>query len=123
MVWKKKHYPFNPHVTVYDSDSGEFARRLFGVINRYKYRLEFRADELEVMESQKGQASFSLALAFNSELVRQVVGKEIRAEDVQALPEDRRLELIGRLCKHLAASSTQDQTLEMFPSVGAHVSA
>jgi len=123
VVWKKKNYPFNPHVTVYDSGSGEFARRLFGVISRYKYRLEFRADELEVMESQKGQATFSLALAFNSELVRQVVGKEIRAEDVHTLPEDRRLELIGRLCKHLAASSVQDQTLEMFPSVSAHVSA
>jgi 2'-5' RNA ligase len=123
VVWKKRNYPFNPHVTVYDSDSGEFARRLFEVISRYKYRLEFRADELEVMESHKGQASFSLALAFNSELVRQVVGKKIKAEDVQALPDDRRLELIGRLCKHLAASSAQDQTLEMFPSAGAYISA
>jgi len=116
VVWKKKNYPFNPHVTVYDSDSGEFARRLFEVISRYKYRLEFKADELEVIESRKGQASFSLALAFNSELVRQVVGQEIRAEDVWALSDDRRLQLIGRLCKHLAASSARDQNLEMFPS-------
>jgi 2'-5' RNA ligase len=120
-VWKKKNYPFNPHVTVYDSDSGDFARRLFGVISRYKYRLEFRADELEVMESRKGQASFSLALAFNSDLVRHVVGKEIKAEDVHTLSEDRRLDLIDRLCEHLAVSSTQDQALEKLLPVGAQL--
>lgn len=114
-VWNKPDFPFNPHLTVYDSDSGEFARRLFSVISRYKYRLRFRADELEVIESRKGQESFSLALAFNSELVSRVVGRRINAEDVHALSQERRLELIDRLSKHLATLSGQDRPLDMFP--------
>ena len=115
-VLKKPHYPFNPHVTVYDSNSSEFARRLFGVVSRYKYSLKFRADELEVIESRKGQDSFSLALAFNSELVGRVAGRKISAEDVRKLSEDRRLELIARLCKHFSDLSAPGRSLELFPS-------
>jgi 2'-5' RNA ligase len=113
-VWNKRDYPFNPHITVYDSDSGEFARRLFSVISQYKYRVKFRADELEMIESRKGQESFSLALAFNSGLVHRIVGRKIDAGDVRELSADRRLELVRRLCKHLSALSVRNETLDLF---------
>lgn len=101
-VWNKPDFPFNPHLTVYDSDSGEFARSIFDVISRYKYSIRFQADELEAIEAKKGQGSFSLALAFNSELVKQVSGRELAAKDVHDLSEKSRLDLIDRLAYYLA---------------------
>jgi hypothetical protein len=102
-VWSKSDFPFNPHLTIYDGKSPEFAHRLFDLISRYEYPLRFRAEELEAIESRKGQNSMSLALAFNSDLVRRAVGRDINAAEVPKLSEQRRLDLIDRLCRYLAA--------------------
>lgn len=110
-VWSKSDFPFNPHLTIYDGKSSEFAHRLFDLISRYQYPLRFRAEELEAIESRKGQDSMSLALAFNSDLVRRAVGRGIDAADVPKLPEQRRLELIDRLCKYLAALPKRQEVL------------
>jgi hypothetical protein len=102
-VWNKPDFPFNPHLTIYDGKSAEFAHRLFDLMSRYEYPLRFRAEELEAIESRKGQDSMSLALAFNSELVRRAVGYGITAAEVPRLSEHRRLELIDQLCRYLAS--------------------
>jgi hypothetical protein len=106
-VWSKPHYPFNPHITLYDSASNEFARRLFAVISGYTYRLRFRASELEAIESKKGQGSLSLALGFNSNLVRQVAGERIAPAAVKALSVEQRLRLVDLLCSHLSGLSAR----------------
>jgi hypothetical protein len=106
-VWSKPHYPFNPHITLYDSVSNEFARKLFAVVSTYTYHLRFRASELEAIESKKGQSSLSLALGFNSNLVRQVVGERISPASVKALSAEQRLRLVDLLCGHLSRLSAQ----------------
>ncbi|MGZ3698579.1 MAG: hypothetical protein ACXVCH_10830 [Bdellovibrionota bacterium] len=102
-VWNKPHYPFNPHITLYDGGSREFAHKLYEVINRYTYCLKFQADQLEPISSMKGQESMSLAFAFNSKFVRQALGEKIGPRTVLEFTEERRLQLINRLCQHLAA--------------------
>lgn len=102
-VWNKPNFPFNPHITLYDGKSREFARRLYAVISRYDYCLRFRADELEPIESIKGQESMSLAFAFNSKFMGKVLGERIGPDAVPILSDERRLELVERLCQHLAA--------------------
>jgi hypothetical protein len=109
-VWSKPHYPFNPHITLYDSGSSEFAHKLFSVASKYTYCLRFPADQLEAIESRKGQASFSLAMAFNSELVYSVVGEKVCASDVRDLTEERRLQIVEHLCKHLSSSVAHSST-------------
>jgi hypothetical protein len=106
-VWNKPHYPFNPHISLYDGNSREFAERLYELVSRYSYCLKFQADELEAIESKKGQTSLSLALAFNSDFVSQVVGEQINADAVSSLSEDRRLQLVERICQHLAEASAK----------------
>jgi hypothetical protein len=123
-VWSKPDFPFNPHLTIYDGKSSEFAHRLFDLVSRYEYPLRFRAEELEAIESRRGQSSMSLALAFNSALVRKAVGRGIVATQVPRLSERRRLELIDRLCKYLAtlpkqrSSQAADQPSLPFPKEG-----
>ncbi len=106
-VWNKPNYPFNPHITIYDSESKEFARRLFAVMSKYHYYLKFQANELEAIESRKGQDSFSLAFAFNSKLVSRVIGERLTADRVSTLSQERRLQLVDRLCEHLSAISVR----------------
>jgi len=102
-VWSKPHFPFNPHITLYDGSSSEFAHRIYTVISRYNYCLRFRAEALEPIESVKGQESMSLAFAFNSRFVGQVLGEKIAVGSVSTFSDDRRLQLVERLCQHLSA--------------------
>ena len=113
-VWSKPHYPFNPHITLYDGSSKEFAHRLYAVISRYSYRLRFQADQLEPIEALRGQQSMSLALAFNTKLVRQVIGEKIGPDSISTFSESRRLELIEKLCKYLSALPPERQDTKPF---------
>jgi hypothetical protein len=108
-VWNKPHYPFNPHITLYDGGSKEFARALFGVISRYSYCLRFQAEELEPIQAIKGQESMSLAFAFNSKFVWRALGEKIGPRVVADLSEARKLQLVERLCQHLSAMPSPGQ--------------
>ena len=113
-IWKKTDYPFNPHITLYDGTSKEFASKLYACMSRFSYCLRFRAEELEPIESRKGQQSMSLALAFNSTIVGKVLGEKIRPDIVQRLPEDRKLQLVDKLCHHLASMPAAKQGFRGF---------
>jgi hypothetical protein len=113
-VWNKPQFPFNPHVTIYDGNSKEFAQRLYAVISRYNYCLRFQADELEPIQSIKGQESMSLAFAFNSKLVFQALGEKIVPGAILLLSEERKLQLIERLCRHLSALGTTVRPFKAF---------
>jgi hypothetical protein len=102
-VWNKPHFPFNPHITLYDGGSKEFAHRLYSIVSQYQYCLKFQAEKLEAIESRKGQQSMSLALAFNSRWVRKALGEKIVPTMVQEFADDRRLQLVEKLCLHLSA--------------------
>jgi hypothetical protein len=104
-VWSKPHYPFNPHITLYDSTSREFARKLYAVMSKYSYTLRFQADELEAIESRKGQDSLSLALAFNSKLVSRLGGERVTPSSIPTFSDEHKLTLVERLCEHLSAQS------------------
>ncbi len=104
-IWKKRDFPFNPHLTLYDGPSHDFAVRLFEVVSRYAYTLRFCADQLVPLVSYKGQANMDLRLSFNSELVSAVLKRRLKADDVAALPETSRLSMIARLCQRLSQMS------------------
>ena len=78
------------------------------MLSKYNYRLQFQADQLEPVESRKGQDSLSLALAFNSKLISQILREKIASDAVATFSEERRLQLVERLCKHLALLSVAD---------------
>jgi hypothetical protein len=111
-VWNKPHFPFNPHITMYDGDSREFALRLYSTVSRYDYSLKFKANELEPIASRKGQASMALALAFNTRIVRQLAGERIETRAVAGLSEEHRLRLVGQICEHLAMAPEARYAIE-----------
>jgi hypothetical protein len=101
-VWNKPHFPFNPHISLYDGPSREFAGKLFDVTRKYIYCLHFRAEELEPIESHKGQKSLALALSFDSSLVYRITGEEISAALASQLSEERRLAIVDQFCRYLS---------------------
>jgi hypothetical protein len=103
-VWNKPHYPFNPHITLYDSGNSEFARELFAVMSRFTYGMKFRAEGLEAIEARKGQDSLSLALAFNSDSVSRLVGEKVTANLIRGYSDEHKLRLVQRLCQHLSTT-------------------
>jgi hypothetical protein len=113
-VWSKPHFPFNPHITLYDGSSKEFAQKLYNAISPYNYCLKFRAEELEPIHSMKGQESMSLALAFNSKLVSQALGERLSPRTIPSLSEDRKLHLVERLCQHLSGLPVDPQRFKAF---------
>src|SRR2546430_8610144 len=45
-IWKKPDFPFNPHLTIYDSGSRPFAERLFKILSKHRFNLSFKAEAL-----------------------------------------------------------------------------
>ena len=71
-------------------------------MRRYSYDLRFRADQLQMLVSERGQPSVDLRCAYDPAVIAPIVGGYLPAEVVEALPVERRLELIDRICLHLS---------------------
>jgi hypothetical protein len=104
-VWFKRDFPFSPHVTLYDRESTEFARRLYEVVSGYKYYFSLKADKLHPLESRKGQASFRLQMWSSLTRLSTLLGEDLRSSDVPHISLESRLKWINKLCKHLSAES------------------
>lgn len=104
-VWKKRDYPYNPHITIYDGHSVEFSRKLYSVVSKYSYNIDLQADELIPLFSDKGQESFYLGLIFNNELISKIAEEDLKSLNVMEMSEEHRLSIIKRICKHLSVLS------------------
>jgi hypothetical protein len=113
-VWNKPDYPFNPHITIYDGSSKEFAQKLYAVISRFNYRLKFQAEGLEAIESRKGQQSMCLALAFNTKSLRHVLREKIEPDAISGFSDDRRLQLVEKLCQHLSRLPARTRSVRAY---------
>jgi len=101
-TWYKPDFPeYKPHLTIYDGPSREFAERLRRRLRAINPRFHFQASSLAPLVTRKGQGSLNLRTAYDEELVRDVTGKRVSAEDVPEISEDERIDLIADLCSRL----------------------
>jgi hypothetical protein len=112
MVWNKPDFPFNPHVTIYDGSSKSFALQLYEILSKYKYFLGFYADRITPLIS-KSDSRKSCEPRFDEGNVNKVIGETLESSKINCLSEERRLELIDRLCSFLNDHSlrTEEQFL------------
>ena len=101
-IWKKPDFPFNPHITIYDGTSPEFAGDLYSVVDQYNYNVDFEVEKLFPLSSRRGQASFGLYSDFNSELVSEIANEPVEPAMVQDMPHEWRLPIIGKICEYLS---------------------
>ena len=112
-VGKKPEFEFNPHITVYDGSSRHFAMALLDKLQKLVIQFRFLVDEMEPLQSAKGQSSSWLRQSFDEDFVRDVMGKPIRAGDVDKLSEETRISLIERFARNLSKYSMAAQDINI----------
>ena len=104
-VWDKYDYGFNPHITLYDGSSREFARRLWDVVSDRTYNISFIAGPLKALRSsQRHQGGMELRADLDLRLLREVTGLDMDTDEVTVdrLGQEGRLKAIGKLCDYLS---------------------
>lgn len=102
-VWYKRDYGFNPHITLYDGSSHEFARKLWDVVSSRTYEASFIAGPLKALvSSQKHQGGMALQADLDLRLLHEVADLSTDAGMVDNLGEEVRLAAISKLCDYLS---------------------
>ena len=98
---EKKHFGYNPHITLYDGTSREFAADLLERLKVLDMRFSFLADGLTPLISVKGQGTLDLQLAVDEDFVARMLGKPISVQDIPDLKLSERLDFIELLARRL----------------------
>lgn len=107
-VWWKRDFGYQPHITLYDGADAALAEAIAAAAARFRYQISFVGDRLQWLESKPGRPAVGMSAYYDgwiSDLVRSVTGEWVRADDLSALSQVRRLQLITALLEHLAGLS------------------
>ena len=112
-AWNKPDYGvgYNPHITIYDGKSREFADQLVDILKKYKLDFCFYANSLLPLESVKGQRRWDLSLSFDRSLVSSIIGDDISPSKVSTLTDDQRLHAIEKVYQYLCSLMKLRNTL------------
>ena len=100
-VWKKSDYEYNPHITLYDGSSRNFARMLLDRLDHLPLRFSFVVGKLSPLVSMKKQYSMELSHAVNEDMFFDVVGRYLGASEVHRLSVEERIGLIESFARKL----------------------
>lgn len=101
-VWYKRDYGFNPHITLYDGSSHEFARKLWDIVSSRTYETSFIAGPLKALvSSRRNQGGMALQADLDLRLLHEVADLD-DAGVVDNLGEEARLVAISKLCDYLS---------------------
>ncbi|HJP62585.1 MAG TPA: hypothetical protein VJ844_04045 [Mucilaginibacter sp.] len=95
-VWKKTHYGYNPHLTLYDGADSNFAHALFEMLNILRINFTFKSSGLILYDTDKLYASTLLKLGINNEIMQETLGIDWRSIDPNKCTNQEKLELIKR---------------------------
>jgi hypothetical protein len=101
-VWDKPDFGYNPHVTIYDGDSREFAEAVAEVLERYPIRFAFRATGLDLLVTERGSTHYQARDRYCPRALADIVGDAPELGQIDALNPAQRLEWIERIASHLA---------------------
>ena len=119
-VWDKPDYGFNPHITLYDGSSHEFARELWEIVSRHPFGFSFTAGPLTpLVSSRRDQGGMALNADLDSRLFGEVTGVDLSRMTVESLAKDARLKAIDQLCHYLSKSMPELASLRVRRSTDA----
>jgi len=114
--WRKRDYGYNPHITLYDGRSRDFAEKLFLILRNHKLFFCVTVGDVLFSESVKGQSAFDLWFGADLNQIGDITGERIDVERLGTLPMWKRLNMIDRLCTHLVWLNHQAVTRRRSPS-------
>lgn len=101
-VWRKPHYDYNPHLTLYDGDCRQFAEEMLAVLLFSPIYFDFYVDSGIEPLVINGQRDFYLAYNINYRLLESYAGCKLNHEIISSLTSAQRLRLIKQLAISLA---------------------
>ena len=106
-VWNKKHYGYNPHITIYDGSDRDFAVSLYQELNRQRIFFNVQIGDVELLSTVKGQQAFDLMLAVDWDFIRWAAGRSIDNLSVRHfMPWERKM-IIYRMLSRLTHDDEQ----------------
>lgn len=102
-IWFKKDYiDFNPHITIYDGKSRNFAEKLLSILNGHLMNFTCKIQELSELRSmQERQNEYIQYLESNISFIRNVLKIDLSSDLVVNIPEREKLDIIDSLISHL----------------------
>ena len=110
-VWKKQDFDFNPHITIYDGSSRDFAEMLFDRLSQLSIQFRFMASKLTPLVSYQGQYSTWLKDSFDEDFAEHVIGQPLRASDIASLSSKLRISLIESFAHGLSKLSDREEEM------------
>lgn len=99
--WWKPDYGFNPHITVYDGPSQEFANRAYSTMKAERIFGRTTLSPIRIYVSSPRQNDLKLNLAIDLPKLSLHAGKKLDVQTIRELSDNERLTLLPRLVHHL----------------------
>lgn len=108
--WKKKDYPYNPHITIYDGRSKLHAEKIFALLNGHRLHFEVGIDKAICIARGK-QRSLDLLWDLDLELINRAAGHALTQNDIRNMPPERRFHIMERLVPQMTWAIHSDKVL------------
>ena len=105
-VWQKVDFGFNPHITIYDGPSREFALMLQGRLATLPSTFYFAVGQVTRLVTHKGQYTTSLREAFDERLTSRLLGEPLGISEIERMAPTQRVALIELIARELPEFSS-----------------
>lgn len=106
-AWRKPDFGFNPHITLFDGASREFARLLLNILRRHRLYFQCEVTDLKSIQSKKDQYTFDIGLDLTISLLEHVLNRDV-VSGIGHMSVDERLKIIELLCDSLIRIAVTD---------------
>ena len=101
--WKRDYKEPEPHITIYDGDSREFAQRALKILEKYDLSFEFVADCLQEYRSRNGQQSLEFWPSDYDTLCQEIGEPRLSLQLLRTIKDDERLVYLDKLAARLSS--------------------
>ena len=116
-IWKKTTYKdFNPHITIYDGESREFAEKLYSTLSNRKIFYSLKITELQAMRSKK-QLDLMLSMNVENEFMDAVLGRRYSYENMKSLHISERVSLAEKVYGFLIETTNNIYNLKKYDEI------
>ena len=107
-IWRKVEFGFNPHITIYDGPSREFALMLLDRLSTLPSKFYFVVGQATRLVTYKGQYTTSLREAFDEGLTTRILGERLGISEIERMSAVQRVALIELITRELPEFSSSE---------------
>jgi len=108
--WKRDYKDYEPHITIYDGRSREFATRAAEILERHELCFEFVADRLHEHRSSQSQQRLNFLWSDYDALFRDIGGSSLNRGGLRAMLAEERLACLDKLARSLSAVAASSES-------------